>query len=75
MRKFWTALYQQINAQDELDICKIRMALKEEESEDEEDEEVKKMKRKKNATLKKLDYNIEDKTKSFNQLSPHEVWV
>ncbi|CAH0562699.1 unnamed protein product [Brassicogethes aeneus] len=63
MSKFWTHLYQQVSAKDELDICKIRLALKD--SDLEED--------KRSNVLKNLDYELKDKIKHCNLLNPHEL--
>ncbi|RZC37273.1 E3 ubiquitin-protein ligase SHPRH [Asbolus verrucosus] len=66
IRKLWTFLDQQICAQDELDICKIRLRLKEP---NEEDKQQKKMK----PMLKNLTYNLENKLETIHVLEEQEL--
>ncbi|XP_008201431.1 E3 ubiquitin-protein ligase SHPRH isoform X2 [Tribolium castaneum] len=62
VRKLWTYLEQQICAQDELDMCKIRLRLKEANEEE-----------KQNKILQNLNYNIVNKLETIHVLDVHEV--
>ncbi|XP_044258765.1 E3 ubiquitin-protein ligase SHPRH [Tribolium madens] len=62
VRKLWTYLEQQICAQDEVDMCKIRLRLKEPNEEE-----------KQNKILKNLNYNIDNKLETIHVLDVHEV--
>ncbi|KAJ8932032.1 hypothetical protein NQ314_015005 [Rhamnusium bicolor] len=65
IRKLWTFLDQQICAQDEVDICKVRLQLKDPNSEAEEKQMSK--------TIKNLTYNLENKNETVNLISLHEL--
>ncbi|CAH1988084.1 unnamed protein product [Acanthoscelides obtectus] len=70
VRHFWTLLDQQICAEDELDICKLRLQLKEVEDSDEGIHS-------KNEThariLKSLTYTMENKNENMHLLTVHEL--
>ncbi|CAH1988087.1 unnamed protein product [Acanthoscelides obtectus] len=70
VRHFWTLLDQQICAEDELDICKLRLQLKEVEDSDEGIHS-------KNEThariLKSLTYTMENKNENMHLLTVHET--
>lgn len=67
MRKLWTCLDQQIRAQDELDMCKIRLQLKSPNME----EKVRKSKAE--TILKQLSDIQNSRLEEINLLSEHEV--
>lgn len=65
VRKFWTFIDKQICAKDELDICKIRLKLKEPEGESKE--------RKLNTVLRQLQNEDRNQFEKINVLSEHEL--
>lgn len=67
VRKLWTCLDQQIRAQDELDMCKIRLQLKSPNIEE------KTKKSKAEAILKQLSDIQNSRLEDINLLSEHEV--
>ncbi|XP_074033441.1 E3 ubiquitin-protein ligase SHPRH isoform X2 [Leptinotarsa decemlineata] len=70
LRKLWTFLDQQICAQDELDICKVRLQLKTEVNDEKKDNKVQ---NKVNKALKNLNYQVENRNEFVNLLSVHEL--
>lgn len=59
----WTYLNQQIAAQDEVDMCKIRLRIKEPDEEEKKQDKV----------LKNLNYHFENKFENIHVLNPHEI--
>ncbi|XP_044756394.1 E3 ubiquitin-protein ligase SHPRH [Coccinella septempunctata] len=64
LRKLWTHIYQQVAAQDELDMCKIKLRL---------EDPSKDKKNSKNSALKRLSYIVENKLDTMYHLNEYEL--